>query len=105
MSVIGRSYIVVDANGTVVGTDWRINDLSIKGAANAIAWSMGTGPFTVYARDDNAAVFGYVGDAEAPSFIDDNISPDLGRPWAGTGTGSPVQMQEAKSPNRLAKAD
>lgn len=103
MSATGRAYIVTDANGIVVNTDWRVNDLTIPGATNAIGWKVGTPPFTVYARDDSAAVFGHIGDTQERSFIDAALEPDFAAIWTGTGSPSPALTQSGKSPTRLSE--
>jgi len=103
MTATGRAYIVTDANGIVVNTDWRMNDLTISGATNAVGWKTGTAPFTVYARDDSAAVFGFIGQTEERSFIDAAIEPDFAIIWTGSGTPSPALTQPGKTPARLSE--
>lgn len=69
------------------------NNLLTTGAKNTIAWSAVTGAvrYNIY-KQSNGALFGYIGQSDGTTFIDDNITADIGstppqqnNPFSGTG--------------------
>lgn len=55
-----------------------VNNLFVTGSFNTISWAAVTGAirYNVYKRQ--YGIYGYIGQSETTSFVDDNISPDLG---------------------------
>jgi hypothetical protein len=55
-----------------------VNNLFITGSFNTISWTAVTGAarYNVYKRQ--YGIYGYIGQSESTSFVDDNIAPDLG---------------------------
>lgn len=55
-----------------------INNLFVTGAYNTISWSAVSGAirYNVYKRQ--SGLYGYIGQTETLSFIDENIAPDMG---------------------------
>ena len=60
-----------------------VNDLSLLGAKNVVAWTLSSEPspsYRVYkAVNDAARLYGFIGETTALSFTDDNITPDYSR--------------------------
>jgi hypothetical protein len=58
--------------------DTASNDLSLRGNSNSIGWAAVTGAdrYNVY-KSDNTQSYGYIGQTEALTFVDDNIGPEL----------------------------
>lgn len=77
-----RTYIVLNDKEAIVGRFTRVNNLNLKGAANAMSWGIeaGPGPFWVYAFDPASDLSGFVGQTHGLSFVDDNIAPDTSQP-------------------------
>lgn len=77
-----RCYAVIRSkDGAIVLVDRRENELSLKGAGNALTWPIvhGPGPYDVYVFDRDTGRSGYVGTAMGCWFVDDNIAPDTTR--------------------------
>lgn len=55
-----------------------VNNLFVTGSYNTISWTAVSGAtrYNVYKRQ--YGIYGYIGQSETTSFVDDNISPDLG---------------------------
>lgn len=78
-----RCYAVIRSkDGAIVHVDRRENELSLKGAGNALTWPIvhGPGPYEVYVFDRDTGRSGYVGTAMGCWFVDDNIAADTTRP-------------------------
>ena len=79
------NYYVVTAVGeneideSVASSDTNVvNNLYVSGAFNTISWSSVSGAtrYNIYKRQ--SGLYGYIGQTEDTSFIDDNIAPDMG---------------------------
>lgn len=55
-----------------------VNNLAVTGSFNTIGWTAvsGAARYNVYKRQ--YGIYGYIGQSESTSFVDDNIAPDLG---------------------------
>lgn len=69
------------------------NNLLTTGAKNTLTWSASTGAvrYNVY-KQANGALYGYIGQSDGTTFIDDNINADIGQtppntynPFSGAG--------------------
>lgn len=81
-STVRRYAVIRSKDGAIVHVDRRENELSLKGAGNALTWPIvhGPGPYEVYVFDRDTGRSGYVGTAMGCWFVDDNIAPDATRP-------------------------
>ena len=55
-----------------------INNLYVLGAKNTITWSAVTGAVQYKVYKLQSGLFGFIGRSQTTTFIDDNISPDMG---------------------------
>jgi len=57
-----------------------INNLSAQGASNSLTWSApsggGAARYNIYKKQNG--LYGYIGQSDTTSFVDNNINPDLG---------------------------
>ena len=56
-----------------------LNILTSTGAYNTVSWAAVTGAERYYVYKKQSGLFGYIGQTETTSFVDDNIAPDMGR--------------------------
>lgn len=55
-----------------------VNNLNVIGAFNTISWPAVTGAIRYKVYKYSSGLYGYIGQTDGTSFIDDNIAPDLG---------------------------
>lgn len=81
---ITNYYVVTSYNPKTEGESAQstagsvLNNLYVNGAYNTITWPAVSGAtrYRVYKRQNN--LYGYIGQTDTTSFVDDNIAPDLG---------------------------
>jgi hypothetical protein len=77
-------YVItaIAANGidetTASSAGSATNNLTVTGAFNTVSWSAvsGASRYNIYKRQ--SGLYGYIGQTESTSFVDDNIAPDMG---------------------------
>lgn len=55
-----------------------VNNLYVGGAYNTVSWSSVTGAIRYNVYKQQSGLYGYIGQTQSTSFIDDNIAPDMG---------------------------
>jgi len=55
------------------------NNIYVTGAYNTISWAASTGAMRYNVYKNQGGLFGYIGQTQSLSLVDDNIAPDLGK--------------------------
>ena len=55
-----------------------INNLNVTGSYNTVSWPVVTGAARYNVYKFQSGLYGFIGQADGTSFVDDNIAPDLG---------------------------
>lgn len=82
MTQTTRCYAVVRrADASVIYLTARSQNLQLGEANTLIAWTpdLGPAPWDIYAYDVLRGMDGWIGETNAPRFIDDGILPDMSR--------------------------
>lgn len=55
------------------------NNIYVTGAYNTISWAAASGAIRYNVYKNQGGLFGYIGETQSTSLVDDNIAPDLGK--------------------------